>query len=69
MIQYLSDISKNILKYSFQKLCNIKKIDSSLHCKKLVITNMTRIQLHIKAVNSFSPKSDYTVCGACYVVE
>jgi len=27
---------------------------------------MLRIQLHIEAVNCFSPKSDYSNCGACY---
>ena len=25
---------------------------------------MTRIQLHIETVNRFSPKGDYTICGA-----
>jgi hypothetical protein len=27
--------------------------------------NMLRIQLHIESANWFSPKGDYTVCGAC----
>ena len=26
---------------------------------------MLRIQLHIESANWFSPKGDYTVCGAC----
>jgi hypothetical protein len=26
---------------------------------------MLRIQLHIKQVKWFSPKEDYTICGAC----
>jgi len=30
---------------------------------------MLRIQLHIETVNRFSPKGDYTVCGACAAVE
>jgi len=25
---------------------------------------MLRIQLHIEAANRFSPKGDYTICGA-----
>ncbi len=27
--------------------------------------NMLRIKLHIESANWFSPKGDYTVCGAC----
>ncbi len=30
---------------------------------------MIRIQLHIELVNLFSPKGDYTICGACYADE
>jgi hypothetical protein len=30
---------------------------------------MLRIQLHIESVNGFSPKGDYTGCGACKVAE
>jgi hypothetical protein len=30
---------------------------------------MLRTQLHIERVNWFSPKGDYTVCGACIAVE
>jgi hypothetical protein len=30
---------------------------------------MSRIQLHIERVNCFSPKGDYTVCGARTAVE
>ena len=30
---------------------------------------MLRIQLHIEQVNCFSPKGDYTVCGARTAVE
>ncbi len=26
---------------------------------------MLRIQLHIETMNEFSPKEDYTICGAC----
>jgi hypothetical protein len=31
--------------------------------------NMLRIQLHIEAMNCFSPKGDYNNCGACYAEE
>jgi len=31
--------------------------------------NMLRITLHIESVNWFSPKGDYTVCGACMADE
>jgi len=48
----------------------MKKINSSLHCKtNFKITNMSRIQLHITALNCFSPKRDYNDCGACYADE
>jgi hypothetical protein len=30
---------------------------------------MLRIQLHIATVNWFSPKGDYSVCGACMADE
>lgn len=37
--------------------------------KILKITNMQRIQLHIEAMNGFSPKGNDTICGACYADE
>jgi hypothetical protein len=49
------------------KFGSIKKIFSSLHPQK--ITNVLRIQLHIETVNWFSPKGDYTDCGACNAEE
>ncbi|CAN5884807.1 hypothetical protein BH11BAC4_BH11BAC4_00390 [soil metagenome] len=30
---------------------------------------MARTQLHIEALNCFSPKADYNNCGACYADE
>jgi hypothetical protein len=30
---------------------------------------MLRIELHIEAMNCFSPKGDYNNCGACYANE
>ena len=30
---------------------------------------MVRIQLHIETMNGFSPKGDYSVCGAYAAVE
>jgi len=48
----------------------MKKLITSLHRKtNLKTTNMSRIQLHITAVNCFSPKWDYNSCGACYADE
>lgn len=31
--------------------------------------NMLRITLHIESMNWFSPKGDYSVCGACMADE
>jgi len=31
--------------------------------------NMLRITLHIESVNWFSPKGDYSICGACMADE
>jgi len=53
---------KNIFKISLKTFGNIRKIFASLHCKK--INKMLRTQLHIEAANRFSPKADYTICGA-----
>lgn len=45
---------------------NIKKINTSLHPQN---KNMLRLQAHIETENRFSPKRDYTSCGACYAAE
>ncbi len=47
----------------------MKKLISSLQCKKTKATNMARMQLHIKSMNCFSPLGDYNNCGACYADE
>ena len=52
----------------YQKIFgDIKKINSSLHCKtKFKTKKMSRKQLHNEAMNWFSPKGCDTSCGACY---
>lgn len=62
MIQWMFDGEKIFLKISLKKFGNIKKINSSLHRKQ---KQMQRITLHIESANWFSPKGDYTFCGAC----
>ena len=48
----------------------MKKINSSLQRKtNLKTTNMQRLQLHIEAMNGFSPKGYAAICGACYADE
>jgi len=37
--------------------------------KILKTINVQRIQLHIEAMNGFSPKRNDTICGACYADE
>ncbi len=43
---------------------SIKKINTSLHCKKIKQIKVSRIQLHIKTANWFSPEGLDTSCGA-----
>jgi len=50
---------KNIWQYQKNKF-----IFSSQN--KIINNNMLRIQLHIEAVNCFSPEKDYRNRGACY---
>jgi hypothetical protein len=59
-------INKNNFKISLSKFGSNKKLFQSLHRK---IKNMQRIKLHIETANWFSPKGDYTVCGACNAEE
>ena len=58
----------NINKRTFDSL-QVRNYDNSINRfnqKKLKTTNMLRIQLHIEAMNCFSPKWDYGNSGACY---
>jgi hypothetical protein len=57
---------KKINKISFQLFGNIKKIVSSLHCKKI---NMQRKNAHIETINGFSPVGLDRVSGACNAVQ
>ena len=57
---------KIILKISSSKFGINKKIIQSLHPQN---KNMQRRLSHIETVNWFSPKADYTGCGACMLHE
>ena len=63
------DEEKNIFEISFQKFGNNKKLVQSLHPLRRSPSdktkNMLRRQVHIETRNWFSPKGDYTNCGAC----
>ncbi len=58
--------NKFIFKIIQQKFGTIKKINSSLHRQN---KNMQRNLSHIETANWFSPKGDYTNCGACSAEE
>lgn len=60
---------KIFLKFLMIYLAASKKYIHLCTAKQNFKTQMTRIQLHIKNANWFSPKGDYTMSGAGAAVE
>ena len=60
---------KNIFKNFFSKSWQHQKNKFIFALTKIINKKMLRIQLHIETANWFSPKGDYTVCGAHAAVE